>query len=245
MLTESPYPVRDDLRDALVQAWERVSRPGSFWSGAERIAIATEVRHARTCAFCAINRKAVSPFATDGRHESITDLPDSVVDVVHRMVTDQGRLTPSWYQGVQDSGVTKGQYVETVGVVANVTAVDTMHRGLGMPLPDPGAPVDGEPSEDCSADAEVSMAWVPTISPKRVTGALRDFWFPDGKEYYLAHVTRALSYVPAETIGWSTLGSKMYIGNPMADFVSSPRAITRPQIELLAARTSAHNECFY
>ena len=245
MLADSQYTVREDLRDALDRVWARVGQPGAFWSSAERVDIAAEVRHARGCDFCATCREAVSPFAPEGDHESVTLLPSAVVDVVHRLVTDQGRLTRSWYEGVIESGVSIGQYVETVGFVATVTAVDTMCRGLGVDAPELPEPEASEPSGEYSEDAAVTMAWVPTVSPKRTEGVLKEFWFPGGAERYVPRVAQALSYVPAETMGFQDVMSAFYIGNPVADYTTSDRAISRAHMELLAARTSAHNECFY
>jgi len=37
----------------------------------------------------------------------------------------------------------------------------------------------------------------------------------------------------------------MYSGHQFNEMVWADRALTRPQVELLAARTSALNECFY
>ncbi len=45
-------PVRDDLVAAHRRAWERLARPGTWWSGAERVAIAADVRSAAECALC-------------------------------------------------------------------------------------------------------------------------------------------------------------------------------------------------
>ena len=39
--------------------------------------------------------------------------------------------------------------------------------------------------------------------------------------------------------------SSMYDGSEFFEMVWSHRSLSRPQIELLAARTSALNECFY
>ena len=62
-------------------------------TGAERVAIAREVRAARRCAFCAERRAALSPTAVSGAHDAATDLRPAIVDAVHRVVTDPGRLS--------------------------------------------------------------------------------------------------------------------------------------------------------
>ena len=41
-------PVRDDFAAAHTRFWKRLSSPGAWWTGAERVAIAAEVRQAHT-----------------------------------------------------------------------------------------------------------------------------------------------------------------------------------------------------
>jgi len=48
----TPYPIRDDLAAAHARAWARIARPGTWWDGAARVAIAAEARHAIGCALC-------------------------------------------------------------------------------------------------------------------------------------------------------------------------------------------------
>src|SRR5262245_52531665 len=43
-------PVRDDFAAAHTRFWKRLASPGAWWTGAERVAIAAEVRQARHCA---------------------------------------------------------------------------------------------------------------------------------------------------------------------------------------------------
>ena len=40
--SDSPYPIREDIKEAHKEYWQRLCRPGSWWTGAERIAIAEE-----------------------------------------------------------------------------------------------------------------------------------------------------------------------------------------------------------
>ena len=65
-------------------------------------------------------------------------------------------------------------------------------------------------------------------------------------EWVGPNVARALSYVPADNQIRMQLVASMYTGGE--DFMSliwEHRSLTRPQVELLAARTSSLNECFY
>ena len=80
----SPFPIRADIEAAHREYWDALSRPGSWWRGPERVAIAEEVRRARACRLCAERKAALSPFATDGEHDagadSGTELPPAAVE---------------------------------------------------------------------------------------------------------------------------------------------------------------------
>jgi hypothetical protein len=61
-----------------------------------------------------------------------------------------------------------------------------------------------------------------------------------------AHIHRALNLVPAEVLGFFDLDAAQYLPDAaLRDFGREYRAITHAQIELLAARVSALNQCFY
>src|SRR5262245_31381930 len=53
-------PVRDDFAAAHTRFWRRWASPGAWWTGAERVAIAAEVRHARHCVLCKTRRAALA-----------------------------------------------------------------------------------------------------------------------------------------------------------------------------------------
>ena len=92
--------VRSDILQTQRYIWHRLGEPGTWWTGAERMAIAAETRQAAGCALCAARKLALSPFSVDGDHDRIADLPEPVVDIVHRISTDAGRLTRSWFDSV-------------------------------------------------------------------------------------------------------------------------------------------------
>ena len=48
----APVPIRDDLPATFRRAWERLARPGTWWTGRERVAIAAEIGNAPACALC-------------------------------------------------------------------------------------------------------------------------------------------------------------------------------------------------
>ena len=112
---DSPPAIREDLVAALERAWQRIADPGTWWSGTQRIAIAAETRNAPQCGLCQQRKSSLSPFAITGEHDVAGKLPGAVVEVVHRVRTDSGRLTRSWYEDVLASGLSDAQYVEMSG----------------------------------------------------------------------------------------------------------------------------------
>ncbi|ETX06265.1 MAG: hypothetical protein ETSY2_18150 [Candidatus Entotheonella gemina] len=235
-------PIRGDLVAAHQRAWRRLAQPGTWWTGAQRVAIAAETRQAVTCRLCQLRQTAVTPYAVSGQHDHLGELSELIIDVIHRVRMDASRLTASWYNQVIDNGLSDAAYVEIVGVIATIIAIDTFTHAMGLakhPLP---SPVAGEPSRYRPDGAKPGMAWVPTIAPEDVVEADQMLY----AELSGAHIHRALSLVPAEVLGFFDLDAVQYLPDAaLRDFGREYRAITHAQIELLAARVSVLNQCFY
>lgn len=60
-----------------------------------------------------------------------------------------------------------------------------------------------------------------------------------------AYVIRALSLVPDEVRAWQELAEAQYLSSARMMGFDTGRAIDRSQMELIARRVSALNECFY
>src|SRR5262249_52478047 len=136
----APLPIRADLAAAHRRARDHLARPGTWWSGAERVALMAEARNAPQCKLCRVRKEALSPAVISGAHDSLGELSDIAVEVVHRIRTDPGRLTRGWFDDVIRAGLSPEQYVEIVSVVAHTVALDTFARGVGLaglPLPRP------------------------------------------------------------------------------------------------------------
>jgi hypothetical protein len=225
---DARVPVRADLGEAQTRAWRRLAEPGAWWTGAERVAIAAEARAAMRCAACREARSALSPGSAAGRHTSVSALPASAVEAIHRITTDPGRLSRRWFDALAGQGLADGAYVELVGVITTLIGVDSFCRAIGAAphaLPEPRP---GEPSRARPADVRDQGAWVP-IRPGS-TG----------------NVLRALSLVPAEQRNLYDLQDTHYL--PLDRFIElgdTGRALDRAQMELLAGRVSALRECFY
>jgi alkylhydroperoxidase family enzyme len=168
-------------------------------------------------------------------------LPDAAVDVIHRVVTDSGRLSRAWFEKTLSSGLSDAQYVEIVGVVVTVVGIDGFCRALGVPaeaLPDPER---GAPSQRRPPAAGPDGAWVPMIPQGRAAGPDADL-FGAGRT---PNVMRAMSLVPEEVRGLLDLGAAHYLSTDQMMDLRAGRALDRAQMELVAGRVSALSECFY
>ncbi len=244
----SPVPVRADLADAHARAFDRITRPGTWWTGAERIALAQESRAAAECALCQRRKEALSPFAVSGTHDrpapSAAALSEGSVDAVHRLVTDPARLSQKWLDDqIAAEQFTVEQYVELVGVVTQTVSIDAVHVGLGIPLQDFPNPEPGEPTRRRPSGARMEQAWVPMVQ-KDALDPEDEGLYGDGPR--TGNVIRAMSLVPAEVRALTDLHGAQYLSSPqMMQFGQQFRSITRAQMELVAGRVSALNECFY
>ena len=241
--TALPFDVREDLVIAHDRAWDAIRSPGTWLSGVHRLAVAAEIRHARDhCAVCREIKAALSPNAVNGSHATLGVLSAGEVELVHRVVSDSGRLTEAWSQSVLALGVSEGDYVEIIGIVAMVMIMDTFTRALGLvdrPLPSAHA---GEPSRYRPPGAKKQAAWLPIVEPEDTVAADGPL-YPSPKAGY---IYRALSSVPQSVRDYWALANEHYIpGAFVYQFDKSIRAITRPQMELVAARVSALHQCAY
>ncbi len=236
-------PVRDDLRLAHQQAWERIAQPGTWWSGRERVAIAAESRAAEYCVFCRKRREALSPFGETGNHDDVSAdvLPLAAIDAIHRLVTDASRLTETWLKELFEEGVPDTHYVELLSVVVSIRSIDIFHRAMGIspePLPEPVA---GEPSNKRPVAAASGVGWVPMLPSRLRAGDEADLWRGPAP-----NVIRAMSLVP-DAVRWlKELSAVHYLSmENMPDFTRGRGPLSRAQTELVAGRVSAINECFY
>jgi len=241
--------IREDLTNAQTQAWQRLAAPGTWWTGAEHVAIAAEARYARDCAFCAQRAAALSPLAVAGTHDRLdSPLPDAAVEAIHRIRTDPGRLGETWFLRLRAACLSEEAYVELVSIVAVVTAIDTFRHAAGLePTPLP-APIDGAPTHYRPRNARPGLCWVDTLAPEDVTPDDPDLYreLPGPRERYGANIQRALSLVPHSMMHWWDLLEALYQSSrEMRDFDREYRAVTHPQIELIAARVAALNRCEY
>ena len=240
--------VRNDLTAAHARYWRRLASPGANWSGAQRIAIARETRHASGCAYCRRLRAAFSPHALTGAHDAAPRnsglLPAPAVDAIHRIVNDASRLTRSWYERTLAGGLADAEYVELVGTVVSVVSIDSFCRAIGapahpLPEPEPGAASGYRPA----TAAGDGGSWVPMVPFDNSGTPEADLWPPNRT----GNVLRALSLAPDEVRTLNDLGGAHYIDHGLVRDPSAGKggALSRAQIELVAGRVSILNDCFY
>jgi hypothetical protein len=201
---DAPVPVRRDIRAAFGREWERLGRPGTWWTGTERIEVAAAARAARA----------------GGPRPGLPEPADELAEVLG---AGPGGMTEAVVGRVAGE-VGYPAYVELVGVIARGAAVDVFHRDLGMEAPGFPEPMPGEPSRFPEPSLRKGSAWVP---------------MPSGS------IANALALVPAESAAQEDLHGPLYLAYDQMSDLTFERGLTRAQMELVAARTSVHNECFY
>ena len=210
--------VRQDIVHAHRQTWKAIACAGSFWSDVDRLEIAKQARAARS-----------------QRSDLLFDrsYPDSrlnrdTLETVRKVAADAGKIDRLWAKK-QIASIGDGPYAELVAIVASVSAVDAFSEALGRPREMLPKATGGSCSGVKSDNATDIGGYLPMVDP----------W--DGP-----NVSRALSLVPAANDLFMQNVSSMYVGKGggFNDMVwDGP--LSRPQAELLAARVSSVNECFY
>jgi len=238
--------VREELESALRHAWAQIGQAGTWWNAEQRVAIASEVRAANV---------QWHPTGDDETHhtptvalEAARALPQPAMEAIHEIRNNASRIGPSWYRRLVSAGLSEGQYVEIVSLVAIVTAIDTFCAGVGQeawPLP---TPTSGFPSYHWPPNAKQAVTWLSTLAPDQVSSSDPDLYRDrlGPRQRSGANIHLALSAVPQSMIDWWDLFEVMYLNSAqMREFAKEFRSISHAQIELLAARTSALNKCAY
>ena len=103
-------------------------------------------------------------------------------------------------------------------------------------------PVAGEPARVRPAGAKRNLAWVATLAPEDIATGDPDPFVVHGDK----NIHRGVSLVPQEVFNFFDLDVELYLRDEeIRDFAQEYRAINHAQIELIAARASAINACFY
>ena len=234
---DSAYPVRKDLVAAHASQLDKLGAPGTWGTGAQRLAIAAEARKASYDA-------GVLEEPADGGVAAELVLPEVVRRVVRQLSVSPKDVNETSYNDALSGGLSDAEYVEIVGVVSRVTDMDIFARGIGVPLRPMPAAQPGEPSRERPAAAVAELAWAPTIPNGPEGGEL-------GAELYggkpKPYILRALSLVPDELRAHIELEGIQYVQlDRIFEYdYQHHEGLTRPQVEVVAGRVSALNECFF
>lgn len=164
-------------------------------------------------------REAPSPAAED---DDAGVLPPAAIEAVDGIRNRSGQIERSWFDNLIDMGLPREAYVEIASLVASSVIVDTFAQGLGLDPPPLPAAAPGEPSFESATDVVDAGAWLPIAAKGS------------------ANILRSLGLVPSASALFFGTFTPSYYMTPESRF-----ALSRPQVELVAARVSAANECFY
>jgi hypothetical protein len=172
----------------------------------------------------------VAPSSIDGRLPDDRTTAAVAHDAVYRIAAHAGTLTREWYEAMR-AELGELPYVELVGITCTVAAVVAFRRAAGLAAWQLPTPVDGKPSRTTPPDlVPAGLNWVRETAPADERAA----------------VVQAFSSVPDEDERLWMLAAAQYIPNQeMVDPQWTRGTLTRPQIELVAARVSQLQECFY
>ena len=163
--------------------------------------------------------------AQAGQDVGSDGLLDVIIEAASKIAIDAHTIDQDWIEQCFARGLTPLQMVELTAVVAQLSTIDTYTIGIGEALRELPEPLPGDPAREEVKGARLMRGWYPT---RGVAGAPNCF-----------------SAVVAENEALHEIHEAMYLGmQEMAD-VSIVKSLHRSQIELLAARTSNYNDCFY
>lgn len=193
----------------MAEQWTELGRPGTWWTGEQRVAIASTAR---------ANRRGLTIPET----ETINDTTRRAAALV---ATKPWAIDQATVSDLNDSGLGLLAYVELVGIIARATAIDTASIGLGADLAPLPHPEPGPPSHATVPGSKQRAAWVPMVGG--------------------AGATTALSAIAAEDKAQEELHGALYLSYSEMGDMAITKGLTRPQMELVATRTSIHNDCYF
>ena len=217
--------------------FDSMTTPGHWLTGAQRRVIAQLVRHAGVEAGI-FPPEAAETVADDHPFAGNTAFVDAIV----RLAVSPATFQRENFEAAVAEDCSVEQYVEMVGLVSRLINLDIVRIGVGLPLLPLPEPQAGEPSRH-RPQAVSEGAWAPTVPSGETAEAMNMYGSPGEMPF----IIRALSLVPSEHRQHVELGHIQYLPlNRFHDFkFQQHEGLTRPQVELLAGRVSAINECFY
>lgn len=201
----------DSVLDALTQIdavideqWRGLGEPGTWLDAPQRVAVARTAR-------------------AEPSGSIVT--PDSIEAVADRVAHAAATIDADVVDAIESAGIERTTYVEIVGIVSRVVAIDTFERGIGRGQRTLPEQVGGTPTRAVVPEARRRAGWVPTV------GAIGP--------------PSALTSVRREATDQERLHTALYLSySGMAD-LDADRGLHRTQMELVASRVSLLNDCFF
>lgn len=221
--------VRPDLAESHRLAWEHVAAAGSWWTGVERVELAT------TALIAITDPDPLAPWigvSLSGRLPPGRVVPAIAHDVAYRLARHAGTMTEVVYRAVV-AEIGPLPYVELCAIVSSVAAVAHFCRNIGagippLPTPRPGVPTGERPDRLDTA----ALNWVPVAAPADQVAA----------------VVQAYTAVPGEQRNTWRMADAQYMPDQEMvdpDWTRRSGGLSRAQMELVAARVAQLRECFY
>lgn len=235
--SDSSFAIRADLAAVHSTTMESFSVPGTWFDAKERREIVALSRRAR----------AERGYEIQGYTDEVqdVDLPAGALKLIKMVSCEAEKIDKNFYLELVSNGLHAEQYVEIVGLVARAVSVDTFCRSLGLSIRLLADARDGVPSKQLPDTATIDHAWVPIIPAGPKGGAPAQALY--GETEFVANIFSALSLVPDEASSVMQLGQTQYV--EARDFQNfkffRDENFSRAQLELVAARISALNNCFY
>ena len=220
--------VRQDLVRAHNQAIAALSKPGTWWTGAQRRELAI------TAQLAISESEPVAPWV--GVSTVANKLPASLTapkiahDVMYRISRHAATLTREWYEKVT-AEINPLAFVELCGIACTIAPVMAFRRSLGLPALEVGPAESGQPSnKEPDSIVAAQLNWVPVVGP-----ADKD-----------AAVVQAFTAVPeTNRVIWAMADAQYIPDKEMVDPKWTRGTLSRVQMELIATRVSQQRECFY
>lgn len=172
----------------------------------------------------ASERVAVANLSRDPNYQ--TTLRPEIAQAANRMAHEPTLITQEWVQDLEAAGLGRVTMAEILGVVSRQVAIDTFMFGVGAGQTELPPPNPGEPTKILVDGSKLENGFLPTVGP--------------------ASPHTAFTSVPPEQEALEELSAGLYMAmQDMGDYASGRDGVTRSQMELVAARTSFLNDCFY
>lgn len=214
--------VNQDIVNSFRIVWDHLGRPGAWWTGPQRIAIAEHVRKSAPRPLW--DRPPALETLSDEANGELTIFEAAVVE---RVAVSPSSINIETYEHIiQRMGENK--YAELAAVISQIVPIDHLHDALGLEREELPVPREGAITTERPSGLVTGVGFLPTLPTEG-----------------LPHVAVALSLSLADNARRMLLVRAMYSGDSFNDMVWTHRSLNRPQVELVAARTSALNECFY